>query len=79
MGPYAPARTLVRCAGDGAGHAHAAEGHGGHVGGPLRDEFAIRAVPAAGHAVGHDRRQQRLDGAKERDRNSIGQHRAHVG
>ena len=37
------------------------------VGDALRDQLHVRAVPAADHAVGDDRREQRLDRAEQRD------------
>ncbi len=60
---------------DGAGDADAAEQRRADIGKALRHQFAIRAMPAAGHAVGHHRRQQRLDGAEQRERDRVGQHR----
>ena len=39
----------------------------------LRDELAIGAVPAPGHAVGDDGRQQRLDSAEQREGEGIRQ------
>ena len=45
---------------DGAGDADAAEQGRADIGDALRHQFAIRAVPAAGHAVGDHRREQRL-------------------
>ena len=41
-----------------------------------RFQFAIGPVPAAGHAVGHHRRQQRLDAAQEGNRQRRRQHLA---
>ena len=38
------------------------------VGDALRQQFGVRVVPVAGHRVGHDRRQQALDGRQQRDR-----------
>ena len=45
----------------------AAEERRHHVGHALGDELHVGAVPAADHAVGHHRRQQRLDAAQHRD------------
>ncbi|MEX0898230.1 MAG: hypothetical protein WDZ66_09245 [Steroidobacteraceae bacterium] len=36
-------------------------------------------MPRAGHAIGDDRRQQRFDGAKERDRESRTDELEHIG
>ncbi len=68
-----------RGAGDGAGDAHAAEGHRRHVGGTLGDELAVGAVLAPAHAVGDDRRQQALDGAEQGDGDGIGKYGAQLG
>jgi hypothetical protein len=38
-----------------------------HVGHALRDQFGVRAMAAAGHAVGHHCRQQRFDAGQEGD------------
>ena len=67
-----------RRARDRARHADAAEQTRRNVGGALRDELAVAAVPAARHAVGDDRRQQRLDRAEQREGNGARQHLAHL-
>ena len=51
---------IGRGAGDGAGHADAAEERRADIGDALRDQLAVRAMPPSGHAVGDDRRKQRL-------------------
>ena len=67
-----------RRARDRARHADAAEQARGDVGDALGDELAVRAMPAARHAVGDDGRQQRLDGAEQRERDGARQHLAHL-
>ena len=59
-----PARAgadVGRGARDGAGDADAAEHRRADVGDALRDQLAVRAMAAAGHAVRDHGRQQRLD------------------
>ena len=45
------------------------------IGDALRDQFAVGAMAAAGHAVGDHRRQQRFDGAEQGEGDGVGQHR----
>ena len=66
---------IGRGARDGAGDADAAEQRRADIGKALRHQFAIGAMPAAGHAVGDHRRQQRFDGAEQREGDRVGQHR----
>ena len=68
-----------RGARDRAGDADAAEQRRRDVRDALRDQLAIRAVAPAGHAVGHDGREQRLDRAEQRERDGARQHRLHLG
>ncbi len=65
---------IGRGARDGAGDADAAEQRRADIGKALRHQLAIGAMPAAGHAVGDHRRQQRLDGAEQREGDRVGQH-----
>ena len=60
-----------------SGDADAAEQRGSDVGDALGHQFAIRAMPPSGHAVGHHRRQQRLDRSQQRERHGVGKHRLH--
>ena len=76
-GPRAPARTLVAVRAMVPVTQMPPNMHRDDVGDALRDELAVRAVPAAGHAVGDHGRQQRLDRAEQRDREGVGQHRVH--
>ena len=62
-------------AGDGAGDADAAEQGGADVGDALRHQLAVGAVPAPGHAVGDHGREQRFDGAEQREGERVRQHR----
>ena len=64
----AGARSNVgRRAGDGARRRQAAEHRRDDVGDALGDELDVRIVPIAAHAIGDDRRHQRLDRAEHRD------------
>ena len=65
---------IGRRARDGAGDADAAEQRRGNVGNTLRHQLGVRAVTAAGHAVGDDRRQQTLDAAEQREGERRRQH-----
>ena len=72
-----PARAgadVGRGARDRAGDADAAEQRRADVGDALRHQLAIGAVAAPGHAVGDHRRQQRFDGAEQREGDRVGQH-----
>ena len=62
-GRAAAVLDVRRGPGDGARRRHAAEDRRHDVGDPLGHELHVGAVAAADHAVRHDRRQQRLDGA----------------
>ena len=75
IGLRAPARTLVAVRAISAGDADAAEQRRADIGKALRHQFAIGAMPAAGHAVGHHRRQQGFDGAQQGEGDRVGQHR----
>ena len=57
-----------RRARDGAGRREAAEQRRHNVRDALPDQFLVRVVARARHAVGDDRGQQRLDRAQHRDR-----------
>ena len=63
---------------DRAGDADAAEQRRADIGDALRHQFAVGAVPPPGHAVGDHGRQQRFDGAEQREGDRVGQHRLHL-
>ena len=71
-GPVRAGAHVGRRARDRARDADAAEQARRDVGDALRHELAVRAMPAARHAVGDDGRQQRLDRAEQRERDGIG-------
>jgi len=50
---------------DGAGDRNTPEQDRTDIGGPLRHQLTIRAVPSARHAIGDDGREQRFDRAKK--------------
>ena len=74
-GPVRAGAHIGGGAGDGAGGADAAEQRRADVGEALRHQFAVGAVPPAGHAVGDDGGQQRFDRAQQREGDGVGQHR----
>ena len=69
---------IRRGARDRAGDADAAEHAAGHIRDPLSDQFAIRAMPAAGHAVGDDGGEQDSIAPSSAKRNRRRQHRPHL-
>ena len=74
-GPRAPARTLVAVRAMVPVTQKPPNSAEPILANALRDQFAIGAMPAAGHAVGDDRREQRFDAAEQRERERVGQHR----
>ena len=68
-----------RGAGDRARRRESAEQRRQDVGRALPDQFLVRVVPRARHAVGDDGRQQRLDGAEQRDRECRADELKHLG
>jgi hypothetical protein len=71
-GPARSGPDIGRSSGDQTRDANAAEQCRSDIGNPLRDQLAVGTMPAPGHAVGDDGRQQRFDCGKERERDCIG-------
>ena len=68
---YRAARASTNIGGgasNGARRGQSAEQSRGAIGHTLRDQFAIGTMPAAGHAVGHHRREQRFHTGQKGDR-----------
>ena len=63
-----PMADVGRGARDGAGGREAAEQGRDDVRNALPDQFLVRVMPGAGHAIGDDGRQERLDCTEHRDR-----------
>ena len=59
---------------DGAGDADAAKQRRHDIGDALGDQFAVGAMAAAGHAIGDDGREQRLDGPEQREGKAVWKH-----
>ena len=57
---------------------YAAEERRRDVGDALRDELHVRTMAASDHPVGHDGREQRLDGRQHRDREGRPDQRRHL-
>ena len=51
-----------------AGRWQTTECHRPQIGNALADQLLIRPVPGTGHAIGDDRREQRLDSGQKGDR-----------
>ena len=66
-GPARAGAHIRRCPGDRSGDANAAEQRRGDIGDALRHQFAVGAVAAPGHAVGHDGGEQALDPPQQRE------------
>src|SRR5690606_31347180 len=67
QGTGAPVADIGGGAGNGAGGGKATEQGGGDVGDTLPHQFLVGIVSGSGHAVGHHRRQQGLDGPQHGD------------
>ena len=77
-GPWAPARTFVAVRAMVPVTQKPPKRPGGDVGDALGDELGVRAVAPAGHAVGDDGGEERLDRAEEREAEGGRQHRPHL-
>ena len=74
-GPRAPARTLVAVRAIVPVTQMPPNSAEAMLADALRDQLAVGAVPAAGHAVGDHGREQALDAAEQRESHRVRQHR----
>ena len=77
-GTARPCPHVRRGSGYGPGHANAAEQARRDIGDALTDQFAVRTMAPAGHAVGDDGGEQRFDRAEQRERDRVRQHGLHL-
>ena len=79
IGERAPARTLVAVRASAPVAAMPPKTRCEHVPDPQAHQLRVRVVFGPGHAVRNDRRQERLDGAEQRDGDGCRQQRANLG